>query len=713
MQGVKYMYISARERQILEILLTEKDEITVKDLADQLGVSPRTVHRDLKNVEDILKEYELTLQKKSGVGVQIAGEKNKVHELELYLFNLFRTEYTPDERQTIILCELLESKGPVKLFGLANDLNVTIATVSADLTKLEERLYTSGLALIRKRGYGVEIKGDEGAKRRAMRHLISEYLDESEILSFARENIQKRSSQHINSISERLLGLVEKQKLVTVEKIVESIIQELPFAIADSAYIGLVVHLALAVERIQKGEGITINQAYLDNQYDSKEYKFAEKIVSKLEQVFKIQIPQAEIAYITMHLKGAKLRHDNEYIAEDSSYQMAIKTRSLIEFVGKQIGLDLSGNRSLFEGLIVHLKPAIYRIKQKMGISNPLLDKIKQDYPELFSMVKEAVRQTFHEFDVPDEEIGYLVMHFGAVLLGVKDFGNIKALVICSSGIGTSKMLVTRLQKEFPELKQVKNVSVMEFKKMETKEYSIIISTIPIPDADLEYILVSPILNKEEIERVRSYINEQIMVKSSEKDFKVAFRDRESKKTVTTLVNELSLIQEYAHTIETILKGFKLEKLDAIHTTEEILDYAVRELFEKNKITNIESVVEAVIEREKLGGLGIPETTMALFHTRTRNVLEPCFSMYTVASPIEVVGMDGSRIGMKSFILMLSPEEASERVLEVLSYLSTLFIESEENISVFQSSDQDSIEALLSGRFDQFFDEKLKELRSV
>lgn len=707
------MYISARERQILEILLTKNDEMTVKDLADQLGVSARTVHRDLKNVEDILKEYELWLQKKSGVGVQIAGEPNKVQELEMFLFNLFRTEYTPDERQTIILCELLESKGPVKLVGLANDLNVTIATVSADLTKLEERLHSSGLSLIRKRGYGVEIEGEEGAKRRAMRHLISEYLDESDILSFARENIQKRSTQHINSISERLLGLVEKQKLVTVEKIVESIIQELPFAIADSAYIGLVVHLALAVERIQKGEGITINQAYLDNQFDSKEYKFAERIVAELEQVFKIQIPQAEVAYITMHLKGAKLRHDNEYIAEDSSYQVAIKTRSLIEFVGKQIGLDLSGNRSLFEGLIVHLKPAIYRIKQKMGISNPLLDKIKQDYPELFSMVKEAVRQTFREFDVPDEEIGYLVMHFGAVLLGVKDIGNVKALVICSSGIGTSKMLVTRLQKEFPELKQVKNVSVMEFKKMETDEYSLIISTIPIVDSELDYILVSPILNKEEIERVRSYINEQIMVKSSEKDFNVAFRDRESKKPAATLIKELSIIQEYAHTIETILKGFKLEELHSLQTTKEILDYAIKELFEKNKIANIESVIEAVIEREQLGGLGIPETKMALFHTRNRHVLEPCFSIYTVATPIEVAGMDGISMEMESFILMLSPEDASERVLEVLSYLSTLFIESEENISVFQSSNQDRIEALLSGRFDQFFDEKLKELRSV
>jgi mannitol operon transcriptional antiterminator len=713
LHGVRAMYISARERQILEILLTETGETTVRDLADQIGVSGRTVHRDLKNVEDILKEYDLSLQKKSGVGVQIIGEKNKIRELELFLFNLFHTEYTPDERQTIILCELLESNGPVKLIGLANDLNVTIATVSADLSKLEERLQTFGLSLIRRRGYGVEIEGDEGAKRSAMSNLIYEYLDESELLSLARENIQKRSTHQINTISEKLLGLVEKQKLLIVEKVVDSIVQELPFTMADSAYIGLVVHLALAVERIQKGEGITINQTYLEDQQATKEYKFAEKIVRELEQIFQIRIPQAEVAYITMHLKGAKLRHVNEYLNEDSSFQVAIKTRNLIEQVGKRVGLDLSSNRSLFEGLVMHLKPAIYRIKQKMGISNPLLEKIKRDYAELFSIVKQAADDVFDEVDVPDEEIGYLVMHFGAVILRKKDLVDVKTLVICSSGIGTSKMLVTRLQKEFPELKEVQNVSVMEFKKMNTDDYQLILSTIPIPDYHLDYILVSPILNKDEIETIRSFINEQLIVNGSEKKLSISLNENERKKSPTKLIEEMRHVQDYAETIASILDGFELNVVSGQQTTKEILTQASRELFEKKRINNIEAVVRAVIEREKLGGLGIPETDMALFHARSLHVMKPSFTIHVTKQPILVMGMDQNEMEISVLVLLLSPKEVSERELEVLSYLSSILIESEESISVFQSNDQGKILALLTERFDQFFTEKLKEIRSV
>ncbi|MCM2535479.1 BglG family transcription antiterminator [Neobacillus pocheonensis] len=707
------MYISARERQILEILLTESNELTVKDLADKIGVSGRTVHRDLKNVEDILEEYNLSLQKKSGVGIQITGDKTKIRELELFLFNLYHTEYSPDERQTMILCTLLESNEPVKLLGLANDLNVTIATVSNDLTKLEESLKSFGLSLIRRRGYGVEIEGSETAKRKAMRSLIAEYLDESEILSLAKENIQKRSNQQIDTVSEKLLGLVEKKKLLIVESVIESISQELPFSMADSAYIGLVVHLALAVERIQKGEGITIDPSYLENQQSTKEYLFAKKIVEQLEQSFQITIPEAEIGYITMHLMGAKLRHDHEYLMEASSLQAGIKTKNLIEYVGRLLDRDLTNSRSLFEGLMMHLKPALYRIKQNMGISNPLLEKIKNDYGELFSVVKEAVEQVFFEFHVPDEEIGYLVMHFGAAVLGNKVMGELKTLVICSSGIGTSKMLVTRLQKEFPELDQIQSISVMEFKNMKASDYHLVISTIPIPNFQEDYILVSPILNKVEIEKIRTVIAQLLKKNAGQKKLDRALKIAGSKKSIQKLVKEMDSVQEFAKVITKILIGFDRKELEGISTIEELLTEACQELFVKQRIKDREEVVFSLIEREKLGGLGITGTMMALYHARSVNVIAPTFTIYTLKFPIEIQGMDNAYMKMKHLVLLLAPVIASEEELEVLSFLSSLLIESEETISTFQSDNKEQILALLTARFDQFFTEKLQEIRSV
>lgn len=705
------MYISARERQILEILFSEENELTVKDLADKIGVSVRTIHRDLKNVEDILEEYQLTLQKKSGVGVAISGDKSRVRELELLLFNISHNEYTAEERLTIILCALLEADGPVKLVALANDLNVTIATVSSDLTRLEEKLQSFGLTLIRRRGYGVELEGSEGAKRRAMSNIISEHLDESEILSLARENIQKRSTQQIDTISERLLGLVEKNKLMIVERVFESIIQKLPFSMADSAYIGLIVHLALAVERIQKGESIKIDASYLENERFTKEYQFAEKIVTELERVFRIDIPEAEIGYITMHLKGAKMRHDKEYAIEDSNLHVAMKTKQLIQNVGRRLGRDLSANVSLFEGLVMHLKPALFRISQNMGISNPLLERVKRDYQDLFLIVKAAVTEVLPEYRVPDEETGYLVMHFGAVVFANRDQLQMNTLVICSSGIGTSKMLVTRLKKEFPQLKEVQSASALELKNININDYPLIISTIPLADFDRDYLIVSPFLSKDEIAKLHAFIKERTYKLVMEQRLHPELPKTAAHKPLATFVKEMTRIKDYAGVIAAILQGFKVVPVMGSASIVDILSNACQDLMDQGVIRDKANVIEAIFEREKLGGLGIPDTTMALYHTRTDSVLTSSFTIYSLTEPLEVRGMDDSSMKMKQLVLLLSPLSASEWTLEVLSYLSSLLIESAESIAVFQSNREEQIEAFLTGRLDEFFTEKLTEIR--
>ena len=134
------MYISAREKMIVEILLDKREELTIKELAEKIEVSPRTIHRDLKSIELLLKNYNLGLVRKTGVGIQITGSHENKENLKRKLITLAIQDYMADERQTMILCTLYEAAGPVKLFALANELRVTEATISADLIKLEAKL---------------------------------------------------------------------------------------------------------------------------------------------------------------------------------------------------------------------------------------------------------------------------------------------------------------------------------------------------------------------------------------------------------------------------------------------------------------------------------------------------------------------------------------------------------------------------------------------
>ncbi len=702
------MYITARERQILDILLAEQ-EITVKDLAREIEISVRTIHRDLKGVEAILAEYGLQILKKSGVGIQLAGEKENIEALQQFLFQLTHHEYTPEERQLMLLCTLLESTEPVKLFALAHDLHVTIATVSNDLNKLEERIVQDyQLSLVRKRGYGVEIVGSETLKRKAMSNVISEHMDEFDLLSLIRESIQKRTEQ-IQPISERLLGLVDKNKLFIVERAIDEFNKELPYSIADSAYMGLIVHLALALERILQGENITINEEYLERLQMTNEYHIAVKMAKKLENAFHTTIPKAEIGYITMHLRGAKLRYDKEFMIEDTSLQIAVKARSLIRFVEQRVNEPLSSHHSLLQGLVAHLSPAVFRIKQNMGISNPLLSKIKHDYAELFSIVKEGVETIFSDLTVPEEEIGYLVLHFGSVLLHHNSKLAVRALIVCSSGIGTSKMLATRVKKEITAIKEVKNVSTFELYQMDYENYDLILSTIRLPEFNREYILVNPFLDDNEVEKIKAYIRTigtRKTVQPSKKDDALSRQTFEKEQ----MIEKVRSLRLYLETIETILASFGLQEFQEGSITD-LLQRACARLKEQGIISDEEAVFRQLLKREKLGGLGIPDTKLALYHTRSHAVNKPAFFVFALRKPLPVIAMDQSEISAERILLLLSPESLPIQALEVLSHISASIIESAQSIQTFQSQDAHSVSAYLAESLEQFYYQKVLEMR--
>lgn len=709
------MYISARERLILEILLSREEKVTVESLARELDVSVRTIHRDLKKIEQMLKNYPLVLLKKPGVGIRLSGEKEKIERLKADLFRQPHQDYTPGERQTMILCSLLEARDPIKLMALANDLHVTMATISHDLTKLEGELEKWGLSLVRKRGYGIEIAGSESAKRRAMRHLIAENFDEVEFVSMIRENIRsktKKAAQTTELISERLLGLIEKRKLLLVEKVVDELNRKLPYSLADSAYIGLVVHLTLAIERILQGENIEMDPVYLQGLQNSPEYEMAKEVSGKLSRVFGVDIPEAETGFITMHLQGAKLRHDREYPIEEERYPLAVKTKKLIHFVEKELGFPLINQASLFQGLLTHLKPAVYRIKQNMGISNPMLAKIREDYGELFKVVKKGMDTIFTDISVPDEEIGYLVMHFGSALLRNQGTPDLKALIICSSGIGTSKMLSTRIRHEIPEIKKLVNVSAFELHQADPDKFDLIISTMPLPDLEADYLVVSPMLTKEETDKIRSYIQEQIKDRDPCREKTSLVQTEVPSFEMEQTLENMQKIYRYTDAIIKVLKGFHVSALKDAGSIRAGLEEACFFLCNEGVIRDHQKVVHALLEREKHGGLGIPGTRLALFHARSDQVIHPSFTIFRLEKPFFVKAMDQSDVQADILLLLLAPRNYSSQGLEVMSYISSILIENEDSIALFESADARSISALLSARFEQFFHEKISELRS-
>ncbi|GIN85959.1 transcriptional regulator MtlR [Heyndrickxia sporothermodurans] len=689
------MIVSARERLILHYLMEDiNKEITIKEIAELIDVSERTIHRDLKNIENILKPFQLKLLRRAGVGIKLAGDYNGLHQLKLAIQKQDYMEYTPDERLVIALCSLLDSKEPVKLLSLANDLGVTAATISNDLDKMEPFIQRYGLSLIRRRGYGIELIGTEESKRKAIRSLISDRFDVPEFLKMVRESIQKKSSNTIDSISERLLGLVKKEKLLIIEKLVGHMNQQLPYPLADSSYVGLVVHLALAIERIQRGENISIRGEYLKELQETKEFDIAREIAKYLEDEFQVVIPDQEIGYITMHLLGAKIRFTREIGVQEDNVETAFIVNQLIKQVEDLSGVQLKGDQSLIEGLLAHLQPTLYRLKQNMRISNPLLEQVKKDYEDLFRIVKTAVSRVLPDLNVPDEEIGYLVLHFGSTLNMKASLNKWKALIICSSGIGTSKMLATQIQNHIPSITETKNISVFELKEMNTEDYDLIFSTIPIDGVTLDYLLVSPILTDDELEKVQRYIQ----LKGGKRGAGL-YKEEKSASSYSIQYDDFKGVIKESSLLISILDSLEVFCMEKHQEIEITLKEVCKKLSSIGHIGNAAKVVKALKKRQQLGGLGIPGTKIALFHARNEQVIQPAFHLIDLKSPQILKSMDNKTIHAERILLLLAPEDACAEMLRITSYISALIIKSEESIHIFETATKSQLIQYISQQY--------------
>lgn len=688
------MVISARERLILQFLLEDmKEDVTIKQLADIVNVSERTIHRDLKNIEDVLQAFHLKLQKKAGVGVKVIGTQGDIYQLRVTILKQDFTEYTPDERLIVALCTLLDNKEPVKLFSLANDMGVTTATVSHDLDKLEPIIKEYDLRLVRKRGYGIELEGSEDAKRKAITSLISERFDVPEFLKMVRDNIQKKSTNKIDSISERLLGLVHKEKIILIEGIIEDINEELPYSLADSSYVGLVVHIALAMERIQRGENITLQEDYLSELKITKEFEFARKIAMRLERTFEVAIPDEEIGYITMHLRGAKIRYDKDIGIKDENIEVAVIVQSLIKNVENLLHTRLL-DETLSQGLLAHLKPALYRLKQKMRISNPLLSDIKLDYHDLFKVVKKAAVLTLPKLQIPDEEIGYLVLHFGAALNSKQLTTKLRVLIICSSGIGTSKMLATKIGNEIPGLSEIKTASVFELKNITLDDYDAILSTIPIEEINRDYFVVSPILTNQELEIVKNYLQEKGGQLTESADPAV-----DGMEILSLSFEHFDQLGKQVTVLANLLKSFEVWEAATNADLSRLLQDGLEKLKQKDSITDASEVLQSLQAREKIGGLAIPDTTLALYHTRSNSVAFPSFNIINTTNAFELKAMNGGSEKVRRILLLLAPFDLASSTLELLSFISSLIIQSQTSIRMFEKGSKEELAHFISNQY--------------
>lgn len=157
----------------------------------------------------------------------------------------------------------------------------------------------------------------------------------------------------------------------------------------------------------------------------------------------------------------------------------------------------------------------------------------------------------------------------------------------------------------------------------------------------------------------------------------------------------------------TVLKGFSVYDIPVEYRSiENALEYISGLLKERGIVDNEKTVLAELLKREELGGLGIPGTTLALYHARSDSVIEPSFTISRLQRPQQVQSMDGTSIEIHTTLLLLAPREPDVETLEVLSGISSLIIRDESIIQLFQSGSEEELGMLLGKELRDIYKDK-------
>lgn len=694
------MKITPRMKQILQALLGESEPVSIKHLAEKTGISKRTVQRELEGIDDVLQPYGMNFASKTGVGVWLAGEAAGRAELlaEVLRGDDYAVSSKEDRRKRLIL-EILREKGLRKLYYYSRKFGVSEATISTDLEAVEEWLFRQGLTMVRKPGSGIEVEGTEENYRRAIRFFIGENIDTKH---FKQLYDSEGSDSYAASLRKKHLGrLLDNEIVRRVHECLEGVENQRMDNLTENAYDGLVIHLAIAINRILQKDVIQVTGEWQERLPHDEDYGLAVDIAAELEAEFEVDIPQLEIAYICLHIKGAK--HEKIQLP-DQADRMELAGRELQQFVNDLIDAYddqqaylLKQDDEFMQGLLAHLQPTIVRLVHGMSIQNPVLEDIKENYSDIYARCRQVARVLENKVGkkVPEEEIGFLAVHFGAALVRLEgrkeQIRRVQVAVVCSSGIGLSRLMAAKLDKVFRDRLEMTTYGKHDITPAVEEKIDFIISSLQLEDVHVPVVYVNPLLSETDIGEIRCLIYQFERLPRKE-----ARQDR-----FTAQLEEVNLV---AARISSIIKHLKCFQAPADITFDRLL-YTVGERMTVQPERQ-EMIVDALARREQVSSQIFAEFGFALLHARTGGVTRPCFAVCLPEGGGSFQDSYFRQIGV--VFVMLVPLDGSVEVnTGIMGYVSSMLIEEPDFLEVAAGGDEERIRQELSGHLNRYFKEYL------
>ena len=473
-----------RTREIL-IEIIKSEEITISQLAESFDVSERTIRNDLNDINDFLQENDLSMvsigsKKKIQHEEDIKEAMNLIGDKDFYSYKLSK-----EERKSMIAMLLIESSEYITLSKIADTLFVSRATIINDLGGVKEYLKSGNLKVISHANKGLRLEGAESDKRFFLLNIIT--ADRNNINLFTRLNKD---------------NVLFKEEMDKIHKIVNEQEHAHESYLTDSSYNKLKNYLAIAISRIGCGELIEAQQ-----DINNSKYAMAQDILKYMSQYLGVMSTVDEVGFLSKFLNSLRyLKKQNE---NKSMVKVQLITRTFIEAVSDELKINLNNDYDFYQNLSNHLE-SIFRSGVSDLQSNEFLDEVVIKNPDIVLAVKKHIDiiEKYAERTISEIEITYITIHICAAMERKKNQEiSFHVVVVCSGGIGTSQLLLAKLKSHY-NFQIVDIISSHDEKNILESHADLIISTVPLNNVNVDYVIVSPLFSDEDYLKVGTKIDE-------------------------------------------------------------------------------------------------------------------------------------------------------------------------------------------------------------
>lgn len=689
------MECSVREKRILLFLLNSAHPLTTEQLAQEIDVSKRTIQREIDVLQSYLELWNCTIEKKKNIGLRIKGNLDDIQQLRSELVCGHEIDGCDiHQRRVFILYELLRDRSPKKRIYFAHQFHVSESTIGSDMDAIQEWMEKNNLKIIKKPGYGITFGGSEADYREALRRFINDFIEMD-----ANTKKDKMIQALIQDKKDGIYTLLNSHVIDKVERVLKQLDEPRLEALSEDAYISLVLHISISIIRIREGGIVENNQEVLTNLHEYEDYDLALRILKAMELEFSLKIPQVEISYLLLHIEGSKIGYSrqSEELDMKSEEELFEMVREMADVFDQEIASQLKNDPIFIRGLIVHLQPVLVRLKNHMNIFNPLLEEIKSEYPDIYLKCKKAssVITQHTGYQVNDEEIGYLAMHFGSAVERIysnhRYTRTVSIGVVCASGFGVARLMMTKLHNCLEG-----DVQLFPFGKEEIgdvqSDIDFFVTSFNLDSWNIDYIQVNPLIGEKDIEQIRHKIEDYSHI---------------HKKKTEIPKKSNNDIQKLASEINSLIDSFQQSRVSHTLSMEQVIEYLACKITSNDYQKDL--VVQTILNREQMYSQVFEDLGIALFHGISQGVTK-CSIQLCISNQLKPF-QDQRMKGVHTVLMMVVPNSQDVKVqIDILGYLSSSLINNKKFLEVLKNGEKQEVQEALKNVLQEYFFEYVKNL---